>query len=221
MLTQYLIQNGLSSETLVLIFMLPILVTLITFSRQVIGLKGLGIYTPLIITFSFLLCGLKLGLIAFLFIFIVGLASRWIIKHFRLLYLPRMSLVLISISVFLLLAWLIAGYFNQTNLLKLPQKVSIFGILILIALMEKFIALQIERSSREAIILTTETVVLAIVSYFIVNWPLLQNIVFNYPFWIISICLIANIFLGKWTGLRLSEYFRFREVIKQIELPKK
>jgi len=33
--------------------------------------------------------------------------------------------------------------------------------------------------------------------------------------------VIINIFLGKWTGLRFSEYFRFREVIKHVELPEK
>jgi len=36
-----------------------------------------------------------------------------------------------------------------------------------------------------------------------------------YP-WIILLSVPINIFLGKWTGLRLSEYLRFKEVIKKI-----
>ncbi len=53
-LITYMVAQGVPKETVVLILMLPIVATIIAFARQVIGVKGFGIYTSLIITFAFL-----------------------------------------------------------------------------------------------------------------------------------------------------------------------
>jgi hypothetical protein len=212
-----MINNGVPQETVVLILMLPIVATIIAFARQVIGLKGFGIYTPLIITFAFLATGLKYGLAIFVAILLVGTLMRFLVKRFRLLYLPRMAIVLTSVAVAILILFLEGAYSGRKGLIT----VSIFAILIMITLVEKFIAVQIERGARQAIILTLETLVLSVVCYWIAGWTWLQNLVFVYPFWIIIGSVIVNIFLGKWTNLRFSEYIRFRKVIKHIELPSK
>ena len=91
----------------------------------------------------------------------------------------------------------------------------------MITLVEKFVASQIERGAKEAIILTFETLALSIICYLVASWSWLIGITLLYPIWIILGSIIVNILLGKWTGLRLSEYFRFRELIKNIELPGK
>lgn len=215
-ITQYMVNQGVPQETVVLILMLPIIATIIALARQVIGLKGFGIYTPLMITFAFLATGLKYGLTIFIIILLVGTLMRFLVKQFRLLYLPRMAIVLTAVAVAILLLFLEGAYSGRRGLVA----ASIFAILIMIILVEKFIAVQIEKGAREAIILTLETLILSLVCYWTAGWAWLQNLVFVYPFWIIIGSLAINILLGKWTGLRLSEYFRFREVIRHIELPK-
>jgi len=55
-----MINQGVPKETLVFLLMLPIVAIVISFARQVIGIKGFGIYTPLIITFAFLVTGLNM-----------------------------------------------------------------------------------------------------------------------------------------------------------------
>jgi len=37
----------------------------------------------------------------------------------------------------------------------------------------------------------------------------------EYP-WVVLFTIPFNIFLGKWTGLRFSEYWRFRDVLKKM-----
>lgn len=216
-ITQYMINQGVPQETVVLLLMLPIVATIIAFGRQVIGIKGFGIYTPLIISFAFLATGLKYGLVFFMTILIVGTLIRLLAKRFRLLYLPRMAIVLTTVALAILVLLLAGAYSGRVGLVA----ASIFAILIMITLVEKFIAAQIERGAREAIMLTSETLILSIISFWIISWSWLQNVVLLIPLWIILGSIIINIFLGKWTGLRLAEYFRFREVIKNVELPKK
>lgn len=212
----YLIQQGIPQETVVLILMLPIIATVIAFARQIIGWKAFGIYTPLISAFAFWAIGLKYGLIIFVIVLMVGALVRFIIKYLNLLYLPRIAIVLTCVAMAILLLFLIVSALGRNGLLT----ASIFPILIIITLLEEFIGAQTKKGFRTAIILSLETLLLAIACYYLIIWPWLQNMLLKYP-WIILLTIVFNILLGKWTGLRLSEYLRFRQVIKHVELPKK
>ncbi|PIV10235.1 MAG: hypothetical protein COS49_01485 [Candidatus Portnoybacteria bacterium CG03_land_8_20_14_0_80_41_10] len=214
---EYMIAQGVPQETIVLLLMLPIVATVIAFARQVIGIKGFGIYIPLIVSLAFLATGLKYGLALFITVLLVGTLTRLLVKRFRLLYLPRMAVVLTAVALGILLLLLAGAYTDRQGLIA----TSIFAILIMGTLVEKFITVQIEQGARGAIILTSETLFLSIVCYWIASWPWLQNQVLVYPLWFVLGVIIINIFLGRWTGLRLSEYWRFREVIKRVELPEK
>ncbi len=216
-ITQYMISQGVPQETLIYLLMLPIVATVIAFARQIIGIKGFGIYTPLIITFAFLATGLKYGIIFFFTILLVGTLMRLFVRRFRLLYLPRMAIALTAVVLAVLIIFYLGAYSQKTSLIT----VSIFVILIMITLVEKFLVAQIERGGKGAIFLTTETLILSIICYWVASWIWLQVFILNHPLATIFLTIIINIFLGKWTGLRLIEYFRFREVIKNIEIPKK
>ncbi len=212
-----MINQGVPRETVVLLLMLPIVATIIALARQIIGIKGFGIYTPLIIAFAFLATGLKYGLALFMTILLVGTLIRLLVKKLRLLYLPRMAIVLTSVALAILFVFLEGAYSGRKGLIT----ASIFAVLIMVTLVEKFIVAQIERGARGAIILTSETLLLSVICYWLASWLWLQNLALLYPLWIILGAIAVNIFLGRWTGLRLLEYWRFREVIKNIELPKK
>ena len=49
---------------------------------------------------------------------------------------------------------------------------------------------------------------------------MVSRVAFDHPQWVL-LTLVVNAFLGRWTGLRLREYFRFREVLKYVDDPKK
>lgn len=204
-----MIDNNVPQETIVLLLMLPIIATFIVATRQIIGIKAFGIYTPLIITFAFFDTGLKYGLAVFITILVVGTLARYLVSRFSLLYLPRMGIVL-TVTAMTILALLLEGSMSKRTVFI---NSSIFAILIMITLTEKFIAAQIEKGLKTAIVLSVETMIISIVGYYILQWPWLQSFVFTYPS-IILLTLIINIFLGRWRGLRLMEYFRFKELLK-------
>lgn len=218
-LSQYMINYGVPQETLVLLLMLPIIATIIAFARQVIGIKGFGIYTPLLVSIALVSMGLKYGLAIFTIILIIGTLSRLLIQKakLRLLYLPRMAIIVIAVAFSVLILLLGSTYLDLYDL----TQVSVLAILIMITLTEKFLISQIQRSKKEAAVLTMETLFLSVICYLIASWNWLENIVLIYPLGVILATLLANIALGKWTGLRLYEYYRFREVIKRVELPGK
>lgn len=222
---EFAVSQGVPISTVTLILMLPIVVTIIAFFRQVVGIKAFGIYTPALVTFAFLAIGLEAdsvvkgsqyGIAIFLTIIITGTLVRFVLKQFRLLYLPRVAIMITIVSLATLAMLIGGGFYQKTGL----ASVSIFPILIMIALVEKFVSTQIEKGARTAIILSVETLGISLICYFVVSWNSLVVFIHLYP-WVVLFTILINILLGKWTGLRLSEFFRFKEVIKNVESPKK
>jgi hypothetical protein len=194
--------------------MLPLVATLVAFFRQVIGIKAFGIYTPSIITFALLAFdpnGLKYGIAIFISVILVGMVTRLALKRFRLLYLPRVAITLSIVSLAILIVLVIGGIYKRTGL----ASVSIFPLLIMITLAEKFIATQIEKGSRTAFILAVETLVISVIGYFLVSWDALTNLILAYP-WLVLLTFVINFSLGKWTGLRITEYLRFRKIARYL-----
>lgn len=215
-LINFMVVEGVPVDTVILILMLPVIATLIAVLRQIIGLKGFGMYTPLIVSFAFVATGLRYGLILFVAVWLIGSLVRFLVRKFRLLYLPRMAIIITVIAFVILIMFAEGAYSGRSGFIT----ASIFPVLIIITLGEKFVAEQIERGSRSAFVLTLETLVLSVGSFFVITWDWLQSAVLQYP-WIVFLTLVINILLGRYTGLRLTEYIRFREVIKNVEFPQK
>jgi len=217
----FFVANGVPIDTVILILMLPITATFIAFFRQVVGIKAFGIYTPLIITVTFLAidvatpgikyAGIKYGVTIFIAVIVIGMIMRFVLKPFRLLYLPRVAIMITVVALMILWLLLIGGNLKRTGL----ASVSIFPILIMITIVEKFVSVQIEKGNKMAIILAGETLLISVVCYLIASTEILKQLIMQYP-WVVLITIPINIALGKWTGLRLTEYYRFRDVIKKM-----
>ena len=205
----FLINRGVSTDNIYLMLILPIIATVVAFSRQFLGIKTFGIYTPTIITLSFLATGLKYGLAIFLIILVVATVVRLILKKFRLLYLPRMAMVLTIVALAILTMFVVGALTSRTGIIGL----SILPILVLIILVEKFIAVQMEKGPRTAILLSSETILVSVACYYLASWSVFNTFILAYPE-VILLTFVVNILLGRWVGLRISEYIRFRAVKK-------
>jgi hypothetical protein len=210
-LISYFVNQGVPFTTIVLLLMFPIIVTMIAFFRQVIGIKAFGIYTPSIIIFAFFATGIKYGVVLFASVILVGMIVRLLLKKVRILYLPRVAITLSIVALTMLLMLVFGGSIQRTGL----AAVSIFPLLIMITLVEKFIATQIEKGNKTAFYLALETLIISVIGYFLLKWGGLIEMIIAYP-WMILLTIPINILLGKWTGLRISEYFRFKEVFKKM-----
>jgi len=195
----------------VTLLMFPIVAALIVAARQIVGIKSFGIYTPLIITFAFLEIDIKYGAVIFIVSLLVATMMRILLRNLRILYLPKMALIL-SITVLTMFLILIEAAFSDRTVVA---NLSVYQVLIIITLVEKFINVQIEKGYRTASILATETLALSTIGYLIVASPAVQDFVFDNPA-IILFFFVVIIFLGRYEGLRINEYFRFRNLFKNL-----
>ncbi|HIP50150.1 MAG TPA: hypothetical protein EYG99_01745 [Candidatus Pacebacteria bacterium] len=220
---QFLLEQQLSLDTITLLLLFPIVITIVVVLRQIIGIQAFGIYTPSIITIGFVFIAqhsfwdIKYAVTIYAIVLFVGMGMRYVLKKLRLLYLPRVAINLTIVTFSVLLTLATAGYFGRTGFASM----SIFPIIIIIMLVEKFVTVQIEKGNRTAIILAIETLTIALIGYTILS-PTTEigrymiSLVLVHPLTILFIIPI-NIFIGKWTGLRLNEYLRFHDVLNKIK----
>lgn len=206
-----MINRGVPVNSLYLILMLPVMATIIAAARQLVGIKAFGIFAPTVIALSFLSLGIRNGVVVFFMIIIVGMLARLLMKRFRLLYLPRMALVLSFLACSIFAMFFVAAEFQKTGFLS----IAIFPILIMTVLTEHFISVQIEQGFSTALKLTLETLALSMIGYLIGNWTFFRTTMLAYPE-LVLITFPFNYMLGKFSGLRLTEYIRFRKVFKNI-----
>jgi hypothetical protein len=211
-LVTFILNQNVDIDTVYLLLALPFVATLIASFRQIIGIRSFGIYAPLVLTFAFWATDIKYGLAIFMIVFLTGTAVRYALKRQRLLYMPRMAIVLTVISMAILLLMTVGGHYKRYGF----SSTSILPILVMITLIEKFISAQVEKGWRAASLLSMETLFISIVCYLIIVWDVFRNFVLEYPYYVL-VLLVVNFLLGKWTGLRLSEYLRFKDVINNVE----
>lgn len=210
-LVNYMLTHGVSSQTIILLLMLPVIAMILAFLKQVIGVTTFGLYTPSIVALSFLALGWPIGLIFLLFILATGYMTRSFMRRWRLLYVPKVAIIITVVSVTLLLLLGLGTLFNIVL-----ARDTIFVLLIMSTLAESFLNVKTEEGLYSAVLGTGETILAALLCVFIVQWPWLQSLILAYPE-LILFTIAVDAVLGKWTGLRLVEYFRFREVFKNLQ----
>lgn len=205
------VNSGVPANTIVLLLLLPIVATVIAGTRQIIGIRGFGIFLPAALSVTFVAIGPILGIALFIAIVIISTTVRIITRKLKLKlqYLPRMALILWFVSIGIL------GILFSAPLIKYQPllNVSIFPVLVLTLLVEDFTRIQLGKSVKTAIGITSQTLILSLISYmFLTVKPFQQYVLLN-PEISLGLTFVANILLGKYIGLRFMEYYRFRKLI--------
>lgn len=200
------VSKGVPANTIVLLLLFPVVTFIIAFFRHILGFRGFGIYSPAVLSVAFVATGLRVGVLLFFLVIVSATVSRRLMKVLRLQYLPRISLLIGLVTLAVLLAMILPPQWN----ISIFNSLNIFPILILILLAENFIEVQMNKSQREAIELTVETAILALLCASLIRLEMLQQLVLLYPEAEILTIAALNLFIGRYTGLRLLEYLRFR-----------
>lgn len=200
------------ANTIVLLLLLPLVASFIAAARHIIGLRGFGIFLPAALGVTFVATGPIVGIGLFLVIVTIATLIRFTLRKLKikLQYLPRMALLLWGVVIAVLGVLFAAPLINSSTL----SNVSIFPVLILVLLSEDFTRVQLGKSAKVAVNLTSETLILALASYFVLTLEPVQEYALLNPEIYLLVILIFNLILGRYVGLRLMEIWRFRKLIQ-------
>jgi 7 transmembrane helices usually fused to an inactive transglutaminase len=208
------IERGVSSNTIVLLLLLPLVATLASFLHYVVGLSGYGIFMPTMIAITFLATGFFGGLLLFALVLIISLLGNLILRKLRMHFWPARAINLLFTSVAVFGLMILTSFVDLFDI----SEISIFPILFMILLAEEFMRTQLVKSKNEAKNLVVGTIVLAMTGAFVMNFGSVQWLVLKYPEWVLLIVLVVNLLVGNYRGMRMMEIKRFKGAIRDNKL---
>ena len=191
--------------TLRILILVPIGALMICLLRNVIGLPTFGVFLPVLMALAFRNTGLVYGLGIFWGVVLFGYVVRRQIDKLRLLLVPRLSVILTLVILCIIFFALLGNKFGLREFMA----VGLLPFVILTMTIERFFVIVEESGAREALWTAVGSAGVAVITYKILQLEPLQLTFFVYPELLFVIAAI-QVLLGRYTGYRLLELFRFR-----------
>ena len=206
----YAIGAGVSLPALNAILVLPVIAFFLVIGRNLIGLETFGFFAPMLLALAFLSTGLGWGLLIFGAIIGIGGGLRVALQGLRLHLVARVAILIAVVAVSMAGLSLVGARLGIGALLQ----VGIFPTVILANMIENFSNTQLERGTREALRLSANTLLVALVSYGCIENTDLRPLLLAFPELLVGI-IGLELVIGCWRGMRLIEYVRFARVLRQ------
>lgn len=204
--------SDVSIRLIMVILLIPIAASVVSFSRSVIGLHTFGTFMPSLIAVSFLQTGYITGSLFFMSIMVTtGVLNLFLFK-LRILHLPRLVIILTFVVMAVMAVSVVATRIGLPG----AAGISLFPIAILSLTSERFSQTIEESGWREAINRTIVTYIVSAACYLVIAQNDLQMLVAAFPE-LLLLNIALNMALGSWHGLRLAEYLRFSHLLRKIK----
>jgi hypothetical protein len=164
----------------------------------------MGTFMPVLFALAFIQTSLLNGLIMFFVIVFSGLFIRFYLSKLRLLLVARISAVIIVVIAIMSLMSIISYKLGLTQALS----VTFFPMIILSWTIERMSILWEEEGGREVLIQGSGSLLVAVLAYFAMMNEYAAYLFFSFPE-LLMVVLAVIILIGRYTGYRLSELFRF------------
>ncbi len=211
---QQAIRAEVSLLALNAILVLPVIAFFLVIVRNLIGLETFGFFAPMLLALAFLTTGLGWGLLIFGAIIGIGGGLRLALQRLRLHLVARVAILIAVVAVSMTGLTLVGAQLGVGALLH----VGIFPMVIIANMIENFSNTQLERDTREALRLTANTLLVALVSSVCIENTDLRPLLLAFPE-LLLVIIGLELAVGCWRGLRLTEYLRFGRVLHRAPAP--
>ncbi len=188
-----------------ILLLVPIGAFFMVVLRNVIGIRTFGTFMPVLIALTFRETRLVGGIVLFAVVVGIGLAVRFYLERLRLLLVPRLAAVLITVVLILAAVSILSHKLE----LELGLSVALFPLVIMTMAIERMSIVWEERGGMEALREGTGTLVVAALAYLVMSLDHVQHLVVVFPE-LLLVVLAATLLLGRYSGYRLLELRRFR-----------
>jgi hypothetical protein len=204
--------NWVSTTHIYIILLLPLFLTVIGISKHLIGISTLWSIIPVFITLLYLQIGVAFTLVLIWFLIVCNIGISKFISKYTLLYTPKVTFItILNLLIFML-------FYQGLQYLEI-MTIDISNILYIILFFivsEKLITIITSKEFREYKKSLIGTLIVSLLCYWLFNFNTLLVFLTAYPETLILLVPL-NFLLGRFTWLRITEYLRFREIVKSIE----
>ncbi len=192
-----------------LFFELIIGALFIVIMRNVVGVKTFGVFGPVVVALGLKTSGLITGVPLYIDLFVVGMLVSMIIHPLALPGSFRVAVVQTIIAITLTVFELVGEVYHLTTF----EMAIFFPVIVLSWLADRYVAQVVETGWVEPTKQLMGTIFVVITAQMlIIQDPLVNFVALNPESWLIG--LIILIIIARSTGMRLTEYIRFKFVIQ-------
>lgn len=191
------------------LLLLPPATLLVCFFRNVIGLPSYGTFAPALLGLAFREVHSPLGIFLALTIITAGWWLRRGLNELHLLQVPRSALLLSCVVVMLLVLLSITGKAG-------PSALSLFPLVILTGMIERFWTMEEEEGAGNSISTLASTLFMAGCVWLLAVIPGVPGWMLAHPE-TLGFVMAGQLLLGRYTGFRLLELYRFRALVHEGE----
>jgi transglutaminase-like putative cysteine protease len=191
------------------LLLLPLAALIICVFRNLVGLSSFGMFAPALIGLAFHDLHSLPGLLVFVTIVLIGWLLRRLLDRFHLLQVPRVALMLTLIMVVLIAAIVAANRWGAPA----TRYISLFPVVILTGMVERFWTLETEDSTTASFKTLFQTMLISTVIALVLGRQVVVQHFFRYPE-TLGLVMAAQLLIGRYTGYRLMELFRFRDFLR-------
>ncbi len=194
------------TKTLLLI---PIGALLVALFRLIIGIPTFGTFGPILLAIAFQDVSLGPGLLFVTIVLLINWLVRRLLDSLKILIIPKLAILVTMVVIVLLSIMMVSVYLDQKKMLY----VSVFPIIIMTWMTERFSVLQIEDGTVAAFKSSLGTMLVAVAAYYVMEMRVLRSALFAFPE-LLFLNIAFLLLLGRYTGIRLTELWRFRDLNK-------
>lgn len=189
------------------LLLLPIAALICCMARVVIGVHTYGTFAPALLGLSFR----EVDSVAGVFVLVVVLSIGWLARRglarLNLLQVPR-SAVMLSLVIIVLLIYVL---YSNAHGRPVAHVIPFLPLVIVTGLIERFWTTEEEDGTAVAVRIMAATLAMSAAVFLVVRWEWVSQTMLANPE-ALGLIAAGQILLGRYTGFRLVELYRFRDL---------
>jgi hypothetical protein len=211
--TQWLVSHGVSSSILEMMIFVPILATLVSVVRYILGMKTFGIYAPIILAISFRFTGLAYGLALTAIVVLSTLLTYRALRRVRMHYITRIAINYVFLSMFIVFG--IVGLDSLQIGFSNFHAINPIAVVSIAALSDFFVKMYVKKSLALTLRTLLETALVSIIGWYLITSEELTKLMVE-NLWIVPVLILVNLIIGQYRGLRFKDIFRFSSAVQDV-----
>ncbi|MEZ4459216.1 MAG: 7TM domain-containing protein [bacterium] len=191
------------------VLMLPIGALVVVLFRNVIGIPTFGTFLPALIAAAAGATGVLWGMVSLVIVLLAVVVARRATERLGLLHSPTLAILLVVVVLTMIGTSFAAERLGLMDL----ARISYFPIAVMAIASERFYLALVEKGKGEAAKQLSGTLLVVFGCYVVMNSLAVQMIVSGFPE-VLLFVIAANIYVGRWVGVRMLEMWRFRHLAR-------
>lgn len=187
------------------VVLIPLGAFVVVVMRNIVGVATLGTFMPVLIALALLEIPLARGLIMFSVLVAAGLWFRFLLSRLNLLVVPRVAACVVIVTLLMMLLGVLGYRFGMS----VGVQVTLFPMIIIAWTIERMSLIWEEEGKRSAIIQVAGSLLVAVLAFLFMKIGQVQYWAFYFPE-LLLVLLAGILMIGRYTGYRFSELFRFK-----------